>query len=422
VKKNFCQHFGKCGGCAYLDLPYEEELAIKRNALIETLGEYAKFFGALHVVPEKNFAREECVFFPREGYRNKMEFAFGDDGKDGNLALGIRKKRSFYEVASPENCVLICDDFKKIVAFVTEFFRDAGEKFFHRKRHTGALRHLVLRRGENTGEILVLLSAASSLGASLENFSDGLLKLPLAGKIVGVLHSENDGLADAVKNEKIKILRGRDFFFEEICGLRFKISAFSFFQTNSRGAEILFAFVRDFAGANGTALDLYCGTGTIAQVVAPNFERVVGVEIVEEAIFAARENAAINGIANCEFFAGDAFEVLQKIFFASGERVGFCENSMCGCDENTTESSRFSRINAVIVDPPRDGLHPKALEKIAALGAPRIVYVACKPKSLVRDLPFLLRAGYEVQKIEAVDMFPRTPHIELVTVLYSTSP
>jgi tRNA/tmRNA/rRNA uracil-C5-methylase (TrmA/RlmC/RlmD family) len=413
-----CEFFGRCGGCAYLDISYEEELAVKNI-----------FDCVLHPAPS------------RDAYRNKMEFAFGDEGKDGNLTLGIRKKRSFYEVATPTNCVLIPDDFKTILTQVIKFFREHNETFFHRKKHTGALRHLVLRRGEFTGEILVLLSAASTLQAPLDLFAKNLLSLKLNGNIVGIMHAENDGVADTVKNENIKILHGRDFFYEKICGLQFKISAFSFFQTNSGAAEILYGVVKEFAEASpphphslfekseaktlignrasrdsheksfegglgetslqksfpqGLALDLYCGTGTISQIVSPLFEKVIGVEIVEEAILAARENASLNGISNCEFFAGDAFEVLER--------------------EN------IPAPDVIIVDPPRDGLHPKALAKIIALSAKKIIYVACKPKSLMRDLPFFTDAGYVTEKTEAIDMFPYTPHVEVVTVLRSANP
>ena len=401
-----CEHFGRCGGCAYLDISYEEELEIKRDALVETLGEYSEFLGKIHPAPG--------VF----GYRNKMEFAFGDEGANSSLTLGIRKKRSFYEVAPPNNCVLVPDDFKAIAAKVTSFFRASGEMFFHRKRHTGALRHLVLRRGEATGEILVLLSATSGLQTSLDSFAEELLATPLNGRIAGILHAVNDGVADAVKNENVKILYGRDYFYEEMCGLRFKISQFSFFQTNSKAAEILYGVVREFAGAGSDflfsgagsntgvarcnrntvgrfALDLYCGTGTIAQIISPDFEKVAGVEIVEDAILAARENALANGITNCEFHAGDAFEVLENLAFVNPQN------------------------NVIIADPPRDGLHPKALAHVAGLGAPRIVYVACKPKSLARDLPVLIEKGYQIEKIAAVDMFPRTPHIECVVGLSS---
>jgi len=350
-----------------------------------------------------------------------MEFAFGDEGANSQLAVGIRKKRSFYEVATPCNCVLVPDDFKKIAEKTVSFFRKKNETFFHRKKHTGALRHLVLRRGEHTGEVLVMLSTASALEADLDEFVAELSAVNLDGQIVGILHAVNDGVADAVKNENVKILHGRDYFFDELhfCTdiasqdvrkLRFKISQFSFFQTNTAGAEILYSIVREFAGGSSgeTALDLYCGTGTIAQIISPDFEKVIGVEIVEEAVAAAKENADANGITNCEFFAGDAFEVLQALPDAGGDRNLYAPH---------TEGGKFATI---IVDPPRDGLSPKALAHIVSLTAPRVVYVACKPKSLARDLPVFIEAGYALEKIEAVDMFPRTPHVECCALLHYT--
>jgi tRNA/tmRNA/rRNA uracil-C5-methylase (TrmA/RlmC/RlmD family) len=224
---------------------------------------------------------------------------------------------------------------------------------------------------------------------------------------VGILHAANDGVADAVKNENITLLHGRDYYNERLCGLKFRVSMFSFFQTNSRGAEVLYGIVKGFselcpepyslfekseAKTLTCALDLYCGTGTIAQIVSPLFERVIGVEIVEDAILAAKENAAQNGITNCEFHAADTLHFL---------------------------SSNIQPLtpNLCLLDPPRDGLHPKALPLIAALGAPAIIYVACKPKSLARDLPILAQNGYFPTKIEAADLFPRTPHLEAVCLL-----
>ena len=388
MTNTLCEHFGRCGGCTYLDIPYEEELAIKEKHLAECLGEYGHLLSGITPAP-----------LPA-GYRNKMELAFGDEGKDGQLALGMRKKRSFYEVATPSNCVLISDDFKKIIMCVLEYFRTSGETFFHRKRHVGSLRHLVLRRGEFTGEILLNLSTSSGLATPLPPLVDGLLALPLDGKIVGVLHSINDGVADAVKNDDTRILWGRDYYNEEICGLKFKVGAFSFFQTNSSGAEVLYELVRKYVsagsrgeGVSSVAYDLYCGTGTITQIIAPDFTRVTGIELSEEAIRAAKDNATLNGITNCEFFAGD---VLVEI-------------------DNLRDQGKS--LDVVVVDPPRDGLHPKALAKIAALAPGRLVYVACKPASLARDMALLAEAGYHPQKIEGVDMFPRTPHVEAIALL-----
>ena len=378
-----CEHFGRCGGCKYLDIPYEQELSIKESILIETLGEYGQYFKALHPAPSV------------EGYRNKMELAFGDENRDGRLALGMRKQRSFYEVATPENCVLIPEDFKRVIMHVLEYFRESGlDAFYHRKRHVGALRHLVLRRGHFTGEILLNLVTTSTLATPLEPLVQGLCELALDGKIVGFLHSINDGVADVVKNENVNILYGRDYYNEEICDLKFKVSAFSFFQTNSAGAQKLYGLVRDYvapvSGENALAYDLYCGTGTIAQILSPSFTNVLGIELIEDAIKAAKENAALNGITNCSFYAGDVQDIIQK---------------------------HQATPNVIVVDPPRDGLHPKALPHIIALNALRLVYVACKPTSLARDLNLLTAAGYILEKIEGMDMFPRTPHVEAVALL-----
>ena len=383
---NLCQHFERCGGCTYLDIPYEQELTIKENDLVETMGEYGSYVKKLHPAPKVS------------GYRNKMELAFGDEGKDGLLALGMRKRRSFYEVATPTECVLIVDDLKRIISYVLEYFRSTGDVFFHRKRKVGALRHLVLRRGEFTGEILLNLSTTSTLETPLSPLVEGLLSLPLDGKIVGFLHSVNDGVADVVKNENVSVLWERDYYNEELCGLKFKVSAFSFFQTNSAGAQILYGLVKDFAlahdhGNQGLAYDLYCGTGTIAQILSPYFDNIVGIELVEDAIHAAKDNAELNGITNCSFFAGDVLQVVGGI------------------------SEDNKQPHVVIVDPPRNGLHPKALPQILALNAPVIVYVACKPASLARDLDAFIADGYTLVEIQGMDMFPRTPHVECVALM-----
>ena len=373
-----CQHFGRCGGCKYLNISYEQELELKKATLVETLGNYGHLIQTLHPAPQAH------------SYRNKMELAFGDEGRDGQLALGMRKQRSFYEVATPDQCVLICEDFKRVTMFVLDYFRKTGEAFYHRKRHVGTLRHLVLRRGEFTGEILLVLSTTSSLSTSLAPLIEGLLSLQLDGKIVGFMHSVNDGVADAVKNENTTLLYGRDYYMDEICGLKFKVSAFSFFQTNSAGAEVLYGLVQQYAASGELAYDLYCGTGTIAQIISPGFDRVLGLELVEDAISAATDNAQLNGIANCSFYAGDVLDTIRQ---------------------------HPATPDVVVLDPPRDGLHPKALPHILALNAPVIVYVSCKPASLARDLDLLAGAGYIAEKIEGVDMFPRTPHVEAIALL-----
>lgn len=378
-----CKHFGRCGGCTYLDIPYEEELILKRDFLRKTLPNHQGLIN--EVIPSPN----------PTGYRNKMELAFGDESKDGQLAVGMRKRRSFYEVAIPDNCVLIPNDFREIILYVLEFFRATNETFFHRKRHTGALRHLVLRRGEFTGDVLVNLSTTSGLTTPLESLVEGLKKLQLVGQLVGILHSINDGVADAVKDEDTRTLWGQNFYTETICGLKFKVSAYSFFQTNSAGAQVLYGVVNDCLQNESSKLayDLYCGTGTITQIISDKFKKVMGIELIEDAIEAAKENAALNNINNCEFHAGDVLVAL---------------------DEKRT-SGEIPDI--IIVDPPRDGLHPKALAKIIDISPKEIIYIACKPASLARDLAPLTEAGYFVEKISGVDMFPRTPHVEAVALM-----
>ena len=371
-----CRHFGVCGGCTYLDIPYEEELKIKKSSLAEVFGEYGHLLG--HVIPSP-----KQVF-----YRNKMEFAFGDDGPGGKLALGIRKKRSMYEVASIEECVLIHEDFKKIAKAVTEYFQYAGETFYHRKKHTGSLRHLTVRRGEFTGEVLVMLSTASSLTGSLMPLVDILTNV--CKTMVGFLHSVNDGVSDVVKTEDVRVLYGKDHYKESLLGLDFFVAINAFFQTNSSAAEVLYSTVRELArksSPNKLALDLHCGTGTITRFMSPFFEKVVGIDIIPEAIDSARRLAG----PNCEFYTGDVLKLMQLKTF----------ESPC----------------VVILDPPRDGLNPKLIPQLKNTGPKNIIYVACKPKSLARDILLLRELGFVPTKITAVDMFPRTPHVEVVALL-----
>ena len=404
--KRVCEDFGICGGCEYQDIPYERELALKEGSVLALL-EDAGITGFGYLGIESGSA---------QGYRNKMEFSFGDGGKGSELMLGIRKRASFYEVVPPVNCNIVCSDFRKIAAATQAFFRRAGERFYHKRAKLGALRHLVVRRAHFTGEVLVNLVTTSAIAADTLAFAAELCRLALDGKIVGILHTINDSVADAVKCDKLDILYGQDFFTERLLGLTFKISAFSFFQTNSEGAERLYSIVREFAGDldNKSALDLYCGTGTIAQVLASGAATskiyreaktfasaitqhrhmfsafgITGIELVEEAVESARANAALNGL-NCEFIPGDVQQLIEGIGY---------------------------RPDVIVLDPPREGVHPKALPKILSLRAERIIYVSCKPLSLARDLPIFVESGYHVNKLVIYDMFPRTAHVETVVLL-----
>ncbi len=382
--EGMCSHYQFCGGCTYQTMKHEEELKLKERQ-VKRLLENANI----------NIGKWEGIEpAPSEtGYRNKCEFSFGDEEKDGALALGMRKRMSYYEVVTLKDCNIIDKDYLKIIEGSLEFFQQRNVPFYHKARHDGCLRHLVVRKGAATGEILVNLVTSSDIPFSVEEFKDMLLGLELEGEFCGILHSVNDGLADAVKSDEMHLLYGRDYFMEKLFDLEFKVSVYSFFQTNSAGAEKLYSIVKDFAGdvENKMVFDLYCGTGTIGQIMAEaGSKKVVGIELIEEAVVAANENAKRNGLENCTFIAGDVLKMVDEL---------------------------EDKPDLIIVDPPRDGIHPKAIGKIIDFGAPEIVYVSCKPTSLARDLEIFQQEGYVVEKVKLMDMFPRTVHVETVVHL-----
>jgi 23S rRNA (uracil-5-)-methyltransferase RumA len=260
---------------------------------------------------------------------------------------------------------------------------------------SGYLRHLLVRKASITGEILIDLVTTSQESHDLAEYAGALQELPLEGKIAGILHTTNDSVADVVQDEGTEILYGQSWFSEKLLGLSFRITPFSFFQTNSWSAEVLYDTARKYILETGlkegaTVFDLYCGTGTITQLMAPAARKVIGVEIVEEAVEAARTCAAKNGLSNCEFIAGDVLKVIDEI----------------------TEKPDF-----IILDPPRDGIHPKALPKILRFGVDYILYISCKPTSLARDLPAFIAEGYRPVRGICVDQFPWTANVETCVLL-----
>lgn len=379
-----CSHYALCGGCTYQTMRHEEELRLKERQvkrLLENAGICVQSWEGIVPAPSET------------GYRNKCEFSFGDEEKDGDLALGMRKRMSYYEVVTLKDCNIVDADYLRIIEGTLQFFQERKVPFYHKARHDGSLRHLVVRKGAATGEILINLVTSSEVPFSVEEFKDMLLGLELDGSVCGILHSVNDGLADVVKSDEMRLLYGRDFFMEKLFDLEFKVSVYSFFQTNSAGAEKLYSIVKEFAGdvADKTVFDLYCGTGTIGQIMAEaGSKKVIGIELIEEAVVAANENAKRNHLENCTFLAGDVLKMVDEL---------------------------KERPDLIIVDPPRDGIHPKAIGKIIAFGAPEIVYVSCKPTSLARDLEIFQQEGYQVERVELMDMFPRTVHVETVVLL-----
>lgn len=380
----FCSHYKICGGCTYQTLKHDEELLMKERQV-------KRMFENNEISYEEWTGIEPA---PCEtGYRNKCEFSFGDEEKDGDLALGMRKKMSHYEVVTLKDCNIIDNDYLKIVEGALKFFQEKDVPFYHKMRHDGTLRHLVVRKAVANKEILVHLITSSHVTFSPEEFKNALLQLPLESQLSGILHSTNDGVADVVKSDTMTLLHGRDFIVEKLFNLEFKISPYSFFQTNTEGAEKLYSIVREFAGdvSNKTVFDLYCGTGTIGQIMADaGAKEVVGIELVEEAVVAAEENAKRNNLNNCKFIAGDVLKEVENL-------------------EGNPE--------LIILDPPRDGIHPKAINKIIDFNAKEIVYVSCKPTSLVRDLVEFQKAGYKIEKVRLMDLFPRTVHVETVVRL-----
>ena len=383
TREPVCGIFPACGGCMYQTMPYEEQVKMKEGQIRRIMdpvvkGEYV-FEGVKHSPKEFH-------------YRNKMEFSFGDDHLDGPLTLGLHKKASTYDILTVDDCKIVHDDFTTVLKTVLDYFTEHPMPYYKKMKHTGYLRHLLVRRSETTGEMLVHLVTTSQEECDLTELTQRLLALQLEGRIVGIMHIINDTLADVVQSDETRILYGQDYFYEHILGLKFKISTFSFFQTNTLGAELLYDIARSYIGdtKDMTVFDLYSGTGTIAQILAAVAKKVVGVEIVEEAVEAAKVNAGLNQLDNCEFIAGDVLKVLDTI---------------------------EDKPDYIVLDPPRDGIHPKALDKIIDYQVPNMVYISCKPTSLARDLGVLIERGYKVKKTHCVDMFPGSVHVETVCLL-----
>ncbi len=405
-----CEHFGVCGGCTFLNLDYQTQLDLKEQQVKELLKPVcAHYEDEDSSLPfEKKF--EGIRRSPRQfEYRNKMEFSFGDSYKDGPLSLGMHKRGSFHDIVTVHGCRIVDQDYSEILSAALSYFQNyenpmddsegnRGVPYYHKMHHTGYLRHLLVRKGAKTGEILVDLVTTTQIQGEAEEklltgFRDMLLSLELEGKITGILNTHNDSLADAVINQGTRILYGQDYFYEELLGLRFRITPFSFFQTNSLGAEVLYETVREYiadAGNGKIVYDLYSGTGTIAQILASAAKQVIGVELVEEAVEAAKENARLNQLDNCEFIAGDVMKALEQI---------------------------EQKPDVIVLDPPREGIHPKALERIIRYGVEKMVYISCKPTSLARDLEVLQARGYMVERVCCVDMFPASANIETVCLL-----
>ena len=378
-----CPSFGRCGGCSYLGMSSEEELKIKEKEVLGCLassGIDTSVFRGIVKAPSES------------GYRNKMEYTFGNEVKDGPTLLGLHAIKSFISIVPADGCVLVPEDFRTILKNTLYFCLDKGYVHYNKKTHAGLLRSLVLRRGVRTGELLVNIVTSSQGEFDEEGFRNSILSSDLKERIVGIIHTLNDNRSDAIIAEDVRLLYGRSYYKEEILGLKFKVGAFSFFQTNVEAAERLYKDAISLLPSleNKTVFDLYCGTGTMTQAMALKASKAIGVEIVEEAVRTAEEAARINGLENCSFIAGDVGEVLSGLSVLP---------------------------DVIMVDPPRPGIAPKALQKILSYGVETIVYVSCNPKTLAENLRTAGLAGYTTLSVTAYDNFCYTKHIESIAVL-----
>ncbi|WBW49908.1 23S rRNA (uracil(1939)-C(5))-methyltransferase RlmD [Peptoniphilus equinus] len=372
-----CPRADICGGCTYQTLSYDKEVVYK-GALLKQL--YQKELGMdLELIPSPM----------SQAYRNKMEYTFSDAYKDGPLSLGLHQKNRFYDVVDTEGCNIIHEDFNTLRSFTRDYF-DGVLKPYHKRLHTGVLRHLLIRRS-GIGEIVLSLVTANS-DYDFTDYFEQLKTLPLEGVLVGATQTINNSFSDAIVPEDVIIHFGRDYIEESLLGLTFKVSLFSFFQTNSASAAVLYTMAADMLGSmeGKTLVDLYSGTGTITQILGRHATTALGIEIVEEAVEAARENAKANGLDQVRFIAGDVAEVIKE------EDI---------------------HADVIVLDPPREGINPKAIERIISFAPTQFLYISCNPITQVRDLHVFLDKGYHVDKLVALDQFPRTVHVECIALL-----
>ena len=388
TERSICPAAEHCGGCIYQGVKYDEQLAQKDKSVRRLLDK--------HDIDESIYLGMEPAL-SCYGYRNKMEYTFGDLEKGGELELGMHYKGRWMSIITTDECQLVPSSFNKVLRSTLEFCRSKGYRPYHRKTHEGLLRNLVVRCGVRTNELLINIVTATA-DFDEDGFKDMLLAIQpeLDMEIVGIMRTFNDALADAVIDESHKILYGRDYYNEEILGLKFKVNAFAFFQTNIEAVEWLYSdvlkVVPDVSGK--TVYDLYCGTGTISQLMASKAKDVYGIDIVQDSIDAAKSNTELNGITNCHYICGDVKEKLDDIPV---------------------------KPDVIVVDPPRAGIHDKAVKMLCEYGIEEIVYVSCNPKTLCMNLDLFRELGYEIKQIKAYDNFPMTKHIEVVSLLQKMS-
>ncbi len=377
-----CRHFGVCGGCRFQDLGYEAQLEQKEQQVRDALVR----IGRVQEPPLEPIVPAASQY----GYRNKLEYSF--TSTDAGVDLGFHRAGRWDEVIGIEECLLTTELGNRIRLAVRDWAREESLEPYSQETGEGYLRHLVYREGRNTGQVLVLLVTAPGERFEAGYLVDVLRRFP---EVRSVQWAVNDTPAERT-NVPSTVLWGEEAIEEELLGLRFRIRPGAFLQTNTEMAERLYELAREYAGLTGTesVYDLYCGTGTIGLSLAGGAREIWGVEISEESVACAIENAELNGISNARFFAGNVGQSLAELVVEAGSP------------------------DVVVVDPPRAGLAGKALRRTGELGADRIVYVSCNPTTLASDVQVLRdEFGYELVRTRPVDMFPHTPHVESVSLL-----
>ncbi|MEO5684028.1 MAG: 23S rRNA (uracil(1939)-C(5))-methyltransferase RlmD [Chitinophagaceae bacterium] len=392
----FCEHFGVCGGCKWQMLPYEKQLQYKQNEVEQNLRRLGKIAlpGLMPIVGCDTIAR----------YRNKLEFTFSnrryllsaemDTAAEivQHNGLGFHVPRLFDKVIDINTCHLMAEPTNAIKNTIRQYALENEVPFYDIRNNSGWLRTLVLRIC-TTGEVMVNVCVGYDDEPAIKKMFDHLLQQ--VPSITTLLYTVNAKRNDSIYDLEPQVYFGKGYALETLEDFTFKISPKSFFQTNTRQGEKLYSITRDFAELSGkeTVYDLYCGTGSIGIFVSRQAKKIIGVELIEDAIKDARENAALNNITHADFFAGDVIDICNDDFFA-----------------------KHGRPDVIITDPPRVGMHEKLVKKILDIAAPIVVYVSCNPATQARDLQ-LLDEKYMVTKVQPVDMFPQTHHIENVVQL-----
>lgn len=393
--KPFCNHFGTCGGCKWQHMTYDAQLHYKQKSVVD----------ALQRLGQVDASGIEDILPSAESryYRNKLEYTFSDKRwlTDEDMqnreqlemnALGFHIPGRFDKILDVEHCYLQQDPSNEIRNQVRAYALTEGLSFYNLKEHTGALRNLIIRTS-STGELMVVVVFAYAEPAQIQQMMEHLEELFPA--ITSLQYIVNHKKNDTIFDQEIVLFSGRDHIFEQMGELKFKISAKSFYQTNSAQAHQLYQITKDFAGFKGDEVvyDLYTGAGTIANFIASSVKSVIGIEYVPTAIEDAKINSCINNIGNTTFYAGDMKEVLTADFI-----------------------SVHGKPDVVITDPPRAGMHPDVIQRLLEMEAPKIVYVSCNAATQARDIQ-LLKEKYELSRIKPVDMFPHTQHVENVVLL-----